>query len=260
MIKRSLTMLAVISTLVFLMAPIAGAVPLLQLYIQDGYYDMVTETIVTAEDNFVLSALLTPNGVIIDENGNEVQADSRIDWLSLPYYISIALIPSDITEHTDLGSIEFGGETISVTGDMEFGNPPLDEYLATKGLPPHGIFDTFYYETDPGFMFTSTNVTQTFNTQDAAMDGVITPLSGYSYIYTWEVDVSNLAGEYNVHFDLYNLYSQVDIEKKNGDIMTKDIKVFAPFSHDAQTVPEPGTLVLLGIGLLGVAAYRRKMK
>lgn len=263
---RFLPIIAIIGCIMLMAsAAVVQAVPLLQLYIDGGTYDTVTETIVTDSDTFTLAALLTVNGTVVDDNGTVEEANSRIDWLSLPYYISVALVPQTDTQ-MNLGTVDFGSDTINVTGDgtdpmdMVYGQPPLDGYLANKDLPTHDIFDTYYYETQP-FYFLETQVTPTFNTQDAAMDGYITPdSSNVSYYLKWEVDVSNLDPEYDIHFDLYNLTSQIEIAKRDR-VQIKDIKVFAPFSHDAgtTTVPEPGTLVLLGIGMLGVAAYRRKM-
>jgi threonine dehydrogenase-like Zn-dependent dehydrogenase len=38
--------------------------------------------------------------------------------------------------------------------------------------------------------------------------------------------------------------------------------LFAPFSHDAESsqVPEPGTVMLLGSGLVGLAFYRFRFR
>jgi hypothetical protein len=65
-----------------------------------------------------------------------------------------------------------------------------------------------------------------------------------------------------LHFDLYNT-----TVKNNGNITVDD---FAPFSHDAQSgpglpptnvdVPEPSTIAILGLGLLGIGLARRKSR
>jgi hypothetical protein len=68
-----------------------------------------------------------------------------------------------------------------------------------------------------------------------------------SYYMTFNVDATNLTEGYTIHFDLYDI--------DNG-------RTKAPFSHDAGTgtrVPELGTLVLLGMGMLVVAAFHMKL-
>ena len=62
----------------------------------------------------------------------------------------------------------------------------------------------------------------------------------------FSVDISNLLPEYGLHFDLYN----TAISKRNSnDIGSHD---------DAACVPEPGSLVLLGLGLIVLFISRYK--
>ena len=61
-----------------------------------------------------------------------------------------------------------------------------------------------------------------------------------------------------IHFDLFT----VSGERFSSEAFGKDyVYAFAPYSHDAEVeVPEPGTTLLLGLGLLGFAGMRRFAK
>lgn len=217
----------------------AYAVPTLQLDIAGGGYDYGTETIVTSSDTFTLYALLKP--------------DTK-NKLSDTYYISAAITPQ-VSSPASLGSFVFNGTTVDVTSGMVYGVPPLEEILAfDKGdLPTHGIFPTYFREFE--FQFNSANRIASYNSQDRAQDGdaINTDYAsnGGLYFASFDLNVASLAPGYELHFDLYNT------SLKNGDV---DVTKFAPFSHDAETttsVPEPGTLLMMGSGLTALYFSRR---
>lgn len=222
----------------------ALALPTLQLDIGGGTYDLTTETIVSSGDSFTLYALLKPN---------------LKNTLSDTYYISAAVSPM-VSDGTDLGSFQFNGSTIDVTGDMVYGVPPLEQILELQGwdsgdLPKHGIYPTYFAEFE--FQFSSTNRATGYNTQDDAGQGPIDDPSGGLYYAAFVVDLSDLSPGYSIHFDLYNTKL-----KNGGDI---DVTQFAPFSHDAEArrteqVPGPSTLLLLGSGLIGLGLWKRNMR
>ena len=221
-------------------ASAAYAIPTLQLDIEGGTYDPVTETVLASGTPFILDALLIPD---------------QDTLVGLQYYISAAIVPKVLEPGADLGSFTFGGVTVDVTDDMTFGTPPIA--TVDKDLASHGIFETYYAE----FAFNVWDGTNTpYNTQyepGTLFDNI--PGTG-SYYHRVEVDVSGLTEGYVVHFDLYTYGDLPGGNDKTG------ITEFAPFSHDAQSgpgsnpIPEPATMLLFGTGLAGLAGLARRKK
>ena len=222
---------------------LASATPMLQLGIAGGTYNTATQTIVSSGPVFSLYAFLTPG------NNSNTLADT--------YYLSMALSPQ-VSATTNLGSFTVNGNTINATSDMVYGTPPLDSTLFSDpgDLSSHGMFPTYF--TQMGFMFNSTNQSGIFNTQDNPSFG---PQSGSGmYFQRFDINVSGLTNGFAVHFDLYNTRLCTRRNCTPGDI---DVDQFAPFSHDAESitnVPEPNTLILLGLGLLGLGLARKRAK
>jgi hypothetical protein len=220
----------------------ASAYPLLQLDIGGGVYDLTTETIVGTSNPFTLYAILTPQ-----HNATTSQINAL---LAGTYYISVALTPTTAPPGGSLGSFTFAGTTVNATSDMYYGVPPMESNLTfdANDLSKHAIFPAYFREF--GFTFSSLNTVLAYNTADDP--GGPTAGSG-AYYAAFNVDSTGLAAGYNLHFDLYNTNV-----RRGGDI---DVNDFAPFSHDAeccaQKVPEPGTLLLLGSGVIGWGAWRR---
>jgi hypothetical protein len=248
----------------------AEAVPLLQLDIQGGVYDPVTETIVAPGGSFTVYAILTPKP-------NATAADIQT-LLNRQYFVDAALAPQLAPPGGTLGSFTMGLEggtqnTIDATSGMTYGVPPLELMSPLQGMDPndlsqHGVYPTYFKEL--GFYFSAAQTTTTYDT--ATNPGGVQPnANGGSYYVAFTGNNTLLSNLYSLHFDLYNEFVTNCATKKNpAACLDVDVDSFAPFSHDAEVtpppppppplVPEPGIALMLltGVAVGGTRLARRR--
>jgi len=218
---------------IFMFASVSMAIPTLQLDIPLGEYDPVS-------DGMIINKNVGPFDLLALFTTDDPSLITEFD-----VFLSVAVLPSlDEDMGGVYGSFVINGTTVDVTTDMTWGIPPE---FTDPDLPPHDVFPTYYLETPA--VFAVGDSVDPYNTNPEDPEQNAGP-QFRTYFDTFNIDASGLMAATNIHFDLYYHYVN-----QGG----QDKIEFAPPSHDAETVPEPGTLVLLGIGMLGVAVYRRKI-
>lgn len=231
MIRGALSITAFALAGVLIAGPVQ-AVPALQLYIEGATYNANTETWVTSSNSFRLWAI----GTIGGPGGAGPIMDVR---LSAAYNTA------------ESGSISLGSSTTGGVGGFTDPSTPVDVMSNAGGgdgavpvlgngadLPAHGIYvpGTSFLEWELGHFDVADSPTGDFKTTVPGPMG-----TNVAQINVYDVEITGFAS--GVHFDLYDT-----IAGGNG-------ATFAPPSHDAGTIPEPGSLVLLGSTLLAGVGY-----
>lgn len=221
--------LILIGLLVALPRP-AQALPVLQMFIEGARYDQDTESWITSSSDLTLWVIgnTGQHGSILDVQLTAAVLTGETGTISVSP-TATTLLPDPSVSATPILNTSVGAD--GTTPIMSNGDD----------LPSHGI-----YGAGVSFMQWGLGDMTLTDSQIGDFSGTFpTTLSGTGQINAYNISIS---GYSMVHFDAFN------------HVEAPSHVFFGPFSHDTTVVPEPGSILLLGLGLVGGLGWRLRRK
>jgi hypothetical protein len=242
-VKRNFLLTVAVLGVALLWATSAFALPALQIYIEGATYDNLTESWVSQSTGPIRLWTVAAVG----DYGSIMDVKLAIAYES-------GLTPSFALSGSSTGGYN-GFADPSTASDPTFNKTVTDGSAPVLGdgssLPTHGIYGsgTTWSEYLLGNFTETDSYIADFN---GSTDSPTPNMSKKGQINVYEINVAGVAAGTGFHFDLYDHYYN---EHSDADVF-----VNAPFSHDGDTttVPEPGTLALVGMGVAGLATRLRR--
>jgi hypothetical protein len=216
-----------------LMVAVGHAQPALQLYSPDGVYDAVSDSWAISSSSFeiwVVASFEKGNGM-----RNELYDVQMVIALTGGEEIGDGVV--NVFEEDKVTAVAKTGPYLNDT-------PPPTSFPEIGG---HGIYPTDYWLVD--VVASTEGLAATDDIYDYQDPIVATNSKGKNFKYWIETTYDHL------HFDAYGYLDPI---RQDNDAQDRTV---APFSHDAQfDVPEPATMLLMGLGLAGAGVIRRRKK